>query len=143
MRLDRIDIAASRRWGEPSDIGLGYLTVYSFSKENWTRPFEEIQDLMRLLKGFIRKDLVDAVADGRRPAGMSADEEMTFDFASELVNNKRVSDPTYGRALDRFGRRGVVDLAALVGYYGLLAAAMNTARTALPGGGTRLPRFPE
>lgn len=41
------------------DISLDYLTVYSFSKENWSRPFEEIQDLMRLLKGFIRKDLVD------------------------------------------------------------------------------------
>lgn len=39
--------------------GLDYLTVYSFSTENWSRPFEEIQDLMRLLKGFIRKDLVE------------------------------------------------------------------------------------
>ena len=28
------------------EVRLDYLTVYSFSKENWTRPFEEIQDLL-------------------------------------------------------------------------------------------------
>ncbi len=42
-----------------SEFSLDYLTVYSFSAENWSRPFEEIQDLMGLLKRFIRKDLID------------------------------------------------------------------------------------
>ena len=41
------------------EFKLSYLTVYSFSSENWSRPFEEIQDLMGLLKRFIRKDLID------------------------------------------------------------------------------------
>ena len=41
------------------EFKLAYLTVYSFSAENWSRPFEEIQDLMGLLKRFIRKDLID------------------------------------------------------------------------------------
>jgi undecaprenyl diphosphate synthase len=39
------------------DFGLDYLTVYSFSVENWTRPPEEISDLMGLLRRFIRNDL--------------------------------------------------------------------------------------
>ena len=41
------------------EFSLEYLTVYSFSVENWTRPFEEVQDLMGLLKRFIRKDLIE------------------------------------------------------------------------------------
>ena len=41
------------------EVGLQYLTVYSFSVENWTRPFQEVQDLMGLLKRFIRKDLIE------------------------------------------------------------------------------------
>lgn len=41
------------------EFSLDYLTVYSFSAENWSRPFEEIQDLMGLLKRFIRKDLIE------------------------------------------------------------------------------------
>lgn len=41
------------------DFGVRYLTVYSFSQENWTRPAEEIADLMGLLKRFVRDDLAD------------------------------------------------------------------------------------
>ncbi len=40
-----------------SDLGVRYLTVYSFSSENWSRPAEEISELMGLLKFFIRNDL--------------------------------------------------------------------------------------
>ncbi len=39
------------------EFGLDYLTVYSFSSENWSRPIEEVSDLMGLLKRFIRDDL--------------------------------------------------------------------------------------
>ncbi len=39
------------------EFGLRYLTVYSFSAENWSRPIEEVSDLMGLLKRFIRHDL--------------------------------------------------------------------------------------
>lgn len=48
------------------EVGLPYLTVYSFSAENWSRPFEEIQDLMGLLKRFIRKDLIELHKAGVR-----------------------------------------------------------------------------
>jgi undecaprenyl diphosphate synthase len=39
------------------EFGLDYLTVYSFSMENWNRPVQEVADLMGLLKGFIHNDL--------------------------------------------------------------------------------------
>ncbi|MBB4201191.1 di-trans,poly-cis-decaprenylcistransferase [Rhodoblastus sphagnicola] len=40
-----------------ADLGVRYLTVYSFSSENWSRPPEEVSGLMGLLKFFIRSDL--------------------------------------------------------------------------------------
>lgn len=48
------------------DLGIRYLTVYSFSSENWTRPLEEVSDLMGLLKRFIRKDLAELHRNGVR-----------------------------------------------------------------------------
>ncbi len=39
------------------DLGIRYLTVYSFSSENWRRPAQEVADLMGLLKFFVRNDL--------------------------------------------------------------------------------------
>jgi undecaprenyl diphosphate synthase len=41
------------------DLGIGYLTIFSFSSENWSRPPSEITDLMGLLRRFIRKDLAE------------------------------------------------------------------------------------
>jgi undecaprenyl diphosphate synthase len=41
------------------ELGIKYLTIYSFSAENWSRPADEIEDLMGLLKRFVRNDLAD------------------------------------------------------------------------------------
>jgi undecaprenyl diphosphate synthase len=41
------------------DLGLEFLTVYSFSTENWRRPELEIRFLMGLLKRFVEKDLAE------------------------------------------------------------------------------------
>ncbi len=39
--------------------GIKYLTLYSFSTENWSRPEEEVNELFKLLKMFIRRDLAE------------------------------------------------------------------------------------
>ena len=41
------------------DLGVRYLTIYSFSSENWRRPPAEVADLMGLLKLFVRRDLAE------------------------------------------------------------------------------------
>ncbi|MCW2273931.1 isoprenyl transferase [Rhodoblastus acidophilus] len=49
-----------------ADFGVRYLTVYSFSSENWSRPPAEITELMGLLKFFIRSDLRTLEQEGVR-----------------------------------------------------------------------------
>ncbi len=46
------------------EIGISYLTIYSFSSENWSRPADEIDDLMGLIKRFIRRDLQELHRNG-------------------------------------------------------------------------------
>jgi undecaprenyl diphosphate synthase len=41
------------------ELGVEVLTIYSFSTENWTRPAQEIDDLMMLIKRFVREDLAE------------------------------------------------------------------------------------
>jgi undecaprenyl diphosphate synthase len=41
------------------ELGIDFLTIFSFSAENWSRPQSEIRDLMGLLRLFIRNDLAD------------------------------------------------------------------------------------
>ena len=61
----RRGVEALRRTVRASiDLGIRYLTVFSFSSENWRRPPQEIGDLMGLLKRFIRNDLAQLHASG-------------------------------------------------------------------------------
>ncbi len=48
------------------EIGISFLTIYSFSAENWSRPPQEVSFLMGLLKRFIRNDLADLHTNGVR-----------------------------------------------------------------------------
>ena len=48
------------------DLGIAFLTIFSFSAENWTRPASEIRELMALLRRFIRHDLADLHRKGVR-----------------------------------------------------------------------------
>ena len=49
-----------------NELGIGYLTIYSFSSENWSRPALEVDDLMGLMKLFIRRDLAELHRNGVR-----------------------------------------------------------------------------
>ncbi len=49
-----------------SDLGISYLTIYAFSSENWKRPASEVDDLMGLLRFYIRRELVDLGREGVR-----------------------------------------------------------------------------
>ena len=41
------------------ELGIKYLTLFAFSSENWRRPVEEVNDLLGLLKMFLRRDLAE------------------------------------------------------------------------------------
>ncbi len=47
-----------------SDFGIEYLTIYSFSTENWSRPKTEVTFLLELLRRFIRQDVAELHASG-------------------------------------------------------------------------------
>lgn len=46
-----------------SDLGIGYLTLYAFSTENWNRPAPEVETLMYLIGWAIRKETPELVAN--------------------------------------------------------------------------------
>ena len=56
--------------------------------------------------------IIDAVAEGRRPAPMSDDERIVYDFCTEMFRDKAVSDAAFKAVVERFGEQGVIDLIA-------------------------------
>jgi 4-carboxymuconolactone decarboxylase len=110
---------------------------------HWTQAYEWNAHHPLALKAGLKPEIAQAIADGRRPAGMAQDEEIVYDLLTEALQNKSVSDLTYERAIGHFGERNVVDLLAIAGYYALLAMLLNVSRTALPEGKQPgMPHFP-
>jgi 4-carboxymuconolactone decarboxylase len=101
---------------------------------HWTANFEWNAHAGAALQAGVSQATLTAIADGRRPENMTAEEEVLYAFCSELLQNQSVSDPTYARALAAFGESGVVEAASLEGYYSYLAIVMNAARSPLPAG---------
>jgi 4-carboxymuconolactone decarboxylase len=60
------------------------------------------------------------------PAKFSRDDEVaTYAFAQELLSKREVSDATYAKAKAVLGERGVLDVVAVLGYYGFIAMSMS------------------
>lgn len=121
---------------------LSELAILVTARE-WSQDYEWSLHEPIAVKAGIKPDIAEAIADGRRPEGMSEDEEIVYEFSTELYRNKRVSDRTYERALKRFGDRGVIDLASIDGYYAMLAMVLNVSRTPALKDGPALKHFPD
>ena len=67
-----------------ADLGIGWLTVYAFSSENWSRPKSEVSDLMGLLKLFIRRDLADLHQSGVKVKVIGEREALARDISALL-----------------------------------------------------------
>ena len=100
----------------------------------WTSQYEWFAHHRLALEAGLDPAIAEAVAHGRRPANMDADETIVYDFSTELHKTQGLSDATYQAALERFGERGVVDLIAVNGFYVLVSMCLNVDRTPLPEG---------
>jgi len=125
------------------DLGIRYLTVYSFSSENWRRPAQEVSDLMGLLKRFVRHDLAELHANNIRVRiigereGLASDIRMLLDEAEQLTRSNTgltlVVAFNYGgrqeivravRCLARQAKEGLLDPASID--MGTIEAVLDT-----------------
>lgn len=100
----------------------------------WNAQYEFYAHRPLAIQAGMKESVIDAVAAGKRPAGMQPDEEAVYNFCTELENTKQVSDATFRAAVDKVGERGTVDLIAVQGYYTLVSMILNVDKYPLPDG---------
>ena len=108
--------------------------VILITARHWTQNYEWSVHAAIAEREGLEPGIINAVADGRRPESMVADEAVVYDFCTELLRTQGVSDPTYARMVSHFEEIGVIDTIGIMGYYSMLAMVMNTARTPLRDG---------
>lgn len=81
------------------DLGVQYLTLYSFSSENWSRPQEEISELFGLLRMFIRRDLADLHKNNVRVKIIGREENVPEDILNLLDEAQNLTRDNTGQTL--------------------------------------------
>jgi 4-carboxymuconolactone decarboxylase len=109
-------------------------TVIIVTARYWMAQFEWSAHKRAALQAGVSPAIVDAIATGKRPAGMDPDVETAYNFITELLKTKQVGDATFAAAKDRFGEKGVVDMIGLSGWYSMVSMALNVDRYPLANG---------
>jgi undecaprenyl diphosphate synthase len=96
-------------------VGIGVLTLYAFSVENWKRPRTEVNTLMTLLKRYLRLELRTLLTNNIRFRVIGRSEELSPDVRHELeIGLRQTADNTgmqFNIALNYGGRAEIVDAA--------------------------------
>ena len=79
-------------------------------------------------------DVIAAIAASLRPGQLTPDQTVVVDFCAQMLADNKVAAPAFDAALQRWGRKGVMDLAGACGYYTMLAMVLNVAEPPLPAG---------
>jgi 4-carboxymuconolactone decarboxylase len=100
----------------------------------WNAQYEWSAHKKLALKAGLSPAVIDAIAVGKRPASMQPDEQVIYNFANELLQNRQVSDASFAAAVKMFGERGAVDLTGVMGYYCFVSMMLDIDRYPLPDG---------
>lgn len=77
---------------------------------------------------------VEAIRVGKQPEFATAEEQIVYRYAHELVTAHQVSDSAYDAAWKLLGTRTLVDLTVLLGHYTSVSMTLNAHRVPLPNG---------
>jgi undecaprenyl diphosphate synthase len=73
------------------DLGIEYLTLFGFSSENWKRPIEEVDDLMGLLRHYLRGEIAELHRNGIRVRVIGRRERLPNDIVTLIANSEELT----------------------------------------------------
>src|SRR4051812_42447156 len=100
----------------------------------WKANFEWFAHAPLAIKAGIDPAAVEAIRTGATPTLTKSDEQAVYDFSTELLKTRRVSNATFERAKKELGETSVIDLVGVIGYYGLVSVTLNAFEIPLPEG---------
>jgi undecaprenyl diphosphate synthase len=81
------------------ELGVRYLTIFSFSSENWSRPAAEVSDLMGLLRRFVRNDLAELHQNNVRVRIIGERDGLSPDIGPLLIEAEELTRKNTGLSL--------------------------------------------
>ena len=82
----------------------------------------------------VSEDVVNAIATGKAPEGMTGIEASLVKYVQELAQNHKISDETFNAVRDHFGTQKTVEITGLIGHYMLVGQILSAFEVDLPDG---------
>ncbi len=101
---------------------------------HWRAQYEWFAHAKIASEAGVADEVIEAIRTGGTPEVADPGQALVYDFAREYYATSRVGEATYARAVAQLGEPGVVDLVAIMGYYGLVAMTLNVFDMPLPEG---------
>jgi undecaprenyl diphosphate synthase len=107
--------AVRRTVAAAAEFGIAYLTLFGFSSENWKRPAEEVDDLMGLLRHYLRGEIAELHSKGVRVRVIGERKRLAPDIVTLIDNAEKLTAGNTGLCLVialSYGGRGEIARAA-------------------------------
>ncbi len=109
--------ACKRTVRAAGELGIKYITLFGFSSENWSRPADEINELMRLLRMFLRSETAGLHGNNVRLQVIGSRKELSSDIVELIENAENLTKDNTALfltiALNYGGRNEILEAAAL------------------------------
>jgi 4-carboxymuconolactone decarboxylase len=92
---------------------------------HWKAEFEFAVHAREAAKAGISVAIIEALREGRLPEFEDAESKLIYDFATTFFSARDVPDALFDKAIGQFGRRHVVELTGVLGYYSSLAILLR------------------
>ena len=132
------DLLHYLRWNTSLPLALNEFAILIVGRQ-WRSQVEWLAHGPIALKAGLPAHVVADLKANRRPAPMQPAEAAVYDFVTELIGERKVSDATFERARSLLGEQQVVDLTAVTGTYTTIAMLLEMAHQGVPPG--REPPF--
>src|SRR6202047_1111082 len=119
------------RWNTSLPPRLSEMAILITARQ-WTAQYEWFAHYPLALKGGLDPKVAGDIAAGKRPDDMREEEAALYDLATALYRDRKVSDPIYKAALEKFGERGIMDIIGIIGYYDLVSMTLITMQAEAP-----------
>lgn len=128
------------------ELGVGYLNAQTtvpvrlnefamlIATAPWRTRYVWLIHEPKAMRNGLSPDIIAALKNDRRPPKMAEDEAVVYDFVTELINRKKISDPTFARAKKIFSDQQIVDLTVCVGNYTMVAMLLAMSEDTVPPG---------
>jgi len=127
------DLLYYLRWNTSVPLRLNEFAIIIVGR-HWRSQVEWFAHAPLAIKSGLAPEVVADLKANKRPAHMKPDEEMVYDFVTELIERKAVSDATFKRARASMSEQQVVDLTMATGTYVSVAMLLAMAEESVPPG---------